>query len=186
MLRGDQLKDTASEVRVRPAYPFDSGRILAWRAEASVGEFQPLDEHGAAAIRRDFSSGLDQLAKGEGTRFGWIIEAPRPVGWVSLAILSWDHGLAEVGYALTHEARGRGIMSAALSQVLDVIFSRSKLYRIEARCDLRNQSSIRVLEANRFQREGTLREYFMLDGQRRDSGLFALLRTDWQERLTVD
>ncbi len=171
---------TESEIRVRPAYPFDAERIGAWRAEESVRRYQPVESHGANAIRRDFSSGSENLSRGQGTRFGWIIDAPRPVGWVTLSILSWEHGLAEIGYALTQEAQGQGIMQIALAKVLETIFDRSSLQRIEARCDLRNLGSIRVLESNQFLREGTLRDYFVLDGKRRDNALFALLRSEWK------
>ena len=165
-------------VSIRPAYPFDAERILAWRAEESVGRYQPLGGQSLADLRNELGNSHDDLALGQGRRFCWIIEARRPVGWMTLSVLSWDHGLAEIGFSLTESARGQGFMRQALTQVLYRLFDRTTLDRIEARCDLRNQASAAVLEACGFRREGVLRGYFVLDGERRDNALYAVLRED--------
>lgn len=169
-----------SDARIRPAYPFDAERILAWRAEESVGRYQPMGEQSLDQVRDQLQSTTEDLARGKGRRFAWIVEAPRPVGWITLAVVSWEHGVAEIGFSLTEAARGRRTMRRALPQVVDLLFARTALERIEARCDLRNEASIRLLEAVGFQREGVLRGYFVLDGERRDNALYALLREDWE------
>ncbi len=165
-------------VNIRPAYPFDADRILAWRAEESVRQYQPLGDQSLDSLRQELSRSHDDLRRGQSRRFCWIIEAPRPVGWMTLSVLSWEHRLAEIGFSLTESARGRGIMRQALTQVVELLFSRSMLDRIEAHCDLRNEASAGVLEACGFRREGVLRGYFVLDGKRRDNALYAILRED--------
>lgn len=70
-------------------------------------------------------------------------------------------------------------MRRALPQLVDLLFSRTSLERIEARCDLRNAASIGLLEAVGFQREGVLRSYFVLEGERRDNALYSVLSHDW-------
>lgn len=171
-----------NRVRVRSAYPFDAERIFAWRTEESVRRYQPMSDQGLEALRRELATTPEELAAEEGRRFCWIVEAPRPVGWLTLSVVSWRHGLAEIGYSLTADAQGHGIMRQALPQVLEILFSRTSLYRIEARCDLRNEASIRLLEAVGFRREGVLRDYFVLDGERRDNVLYAVLRREWREQ----
>lgn len=105
-----------------------------------------------------------------GTRFQWIVlVGGLSAGWLTLAVQSWPHGLAEIGYALSTSYQGRGVMPQALTQVLAQLFLEAPLHRIEARCHVENAASQRVLERVGFQREGQLRGYFILDGRRVDN-----------------
>src|SRR5690606_26259018 len=115
-----------------------------------------------------------------GDRYQWIVLADRrPVGWITLAITSWEQGVAEIGYALTTSAQGRGWMVPALDQLLAELFGRTAIERLEARCSVENVASARVLERCGFRREGLLRGYFLLAGRRVDNWIYAILRTDW-------
>ena len=69
-------------------------------------------------------------------------------------------------------------MPEALALLIDDVFTNTRLRRLEARCSVENRPSIRVLEKLDFNREGLLRAYFILDGQRVDNYLYALLRED--------
>ena len=89
--------------------------------------------------------------------------------------------MAEVGYALTTDAQGRGIIVPALEQLLAELFGHTAIERIEARCSVENVASQRVLERIGFVREGLLRGYFELDGRRVDNFLYAVLRGDYFE-----
>jgi RimJ/RimL family protein N-acetyltransferase len=53
------------------------------------------------------------------------------------------------------------------------------LNRIEADTDPRNLAATRVLEKLGFMREGLLRERWITAGQKSDSALYGLLRSDW-------
>jgi RimJ/RimL family protein N-acetyltransferase len=170
-----------THVRLRPALPADADRLKRWREEWSVRRFQPLHDLTAAQLRSDVSSQrIRNLYRGRGDKFQWIVEADHePVGWVTLVISNWEHGLAEVGYALTTEQQGRGVMVQALTNLLDDLFHRTRLERIEARCAVDNGASQRVLEKVGFAREGRLRAYFSLHGRRVDNYLYAMLKSDW-------
>ena len=63
--------------------------------------------------------------------------------------------------------------------LLDDLFHRTSLERVEARCAVDNEASQRVLEKVGFAREGLLRSYFRLHGKRVDNHLYAMLKTDW-------
>ena len=145
--------------------------------------FQPLHDLSVDQLRSDVSSQrIRNLYRGRGDKFQWIVEADREaVGWVTLVISNWEHGLAEVGYALTTERQGRGVMVQALCTLLDDLFRRTRLERVEARCAVDNHASQRVLEKVGFQREGRLRSYFRLHGKRVDNYLFAILKEEWLE-----
>lgn len=167
---------------LRPARPGDATRLAAWRLDPTIRAHQPLPIIGEEQLRFDLQRQQTyDLAHGRGEKFQWIIEADgTPAGWITLAIINWEHGLAEVGYALVPKFQRHGVMPQALRQLLELLFRKTRLMRIEARCASRNVGSRRVLERSGFQREGTLRQYFTLDGERLDNELYAILRADWQ------
>lgn len=168
-------------VTIRPARVTDAMDLRRWRGEPSVRRYQPLGEVSLADLRADLAGQEPGgLARGRGDRFQWIIEVDRQsAGWVTLAVSSWPHGLAEIGYALSTPFQRRGLMPQALTQVLAQLFLTSTLQRIEARCHVGNRASQQVLEQVGFQREGLLRSYFLLDEVRVDNYLYALLRADF-------
>ncbi|MDX1631643.1 MAG: GNAT family protein [Thermoanaerobaculia bacterium] len=174
---------TDPRITVRPVEPRDAPLLQLWRSEASVRRHQPLAPFTTGELRAEISSRRhNDLWTERGGRFDWIVEVDgRPAGWITLVVHSWDHGLAEWGYALSTAYQGRGIMRRALDRVLPDLFERTSLYRIEARCSVDNIASQKVLEHLGFVREGRLRGYFFLDGKRVDNYLYALTREDREE-----
>jgi len=169
------------EVTLRPAVPRDADLLRQWRAEPSVRRFQPLNELPTSQLRADVASQrIADLYRGRGEKFQWIVQADnQSAGWVTLVVSNWEHGLAEVGYALSTNYQSRGVMTEALQILLDDLFHNTLLERIEARCAVENFGSQRVLEKNNFVQEGRLRGYFKLRGRRIDNFLYSLLREDY-------
>ncbi|HXO29928.1 MAG TPA: GNAT family protein [Thermoanaerobaculia bacterium] len=171
-------------VNLRPASPRDAELLRQWRAETSVRRFQPLNDLPTSQLRADVASQrIAELYRGQGDKFQWIIQVDgQPAGWITLVVSNWEHGLAEVGYALSTAYQSRGLMTEALGLLVEDLFTNTNLERVEARCAIDNDASRRVLEKNGFQREGHLRGYFKLRGRRIDNYLFALLREDYDRR----
>jgi RimJ/RimL family protein N-acetyltransferase len=168
-------------VSVRPARPTDAALLARWRAEASVRQHQPLQQLTAAELRADLAAHrANDLGRGYGQKFQWIVTLDEePGGWITLVANNWEHGVAELGYALSTPFQARGLMACALEQILAEVFCASPLERLEARCSVGNVASQRVLERLGFRREGTLRQYFVLEGARVDNHLYALLRGEY-------
>jgi len=175
---------SAHRVALRPAAPRDADLLRRWRSEPSVRRFQPLNDLSVSQLRSDVAGQrVADLYRGRGEKFQWIIEVEgAPAGWITLVVSNWEHGLAEVGYALSTEWQGRGLMPRALSELLADLFAHTRLERVEARCAVDNAASQRVLERTGFTREGRLRGYFRLRGKRVDNYLYAQLQTDFYAR----
>jgi [ribosomal protein S5]-alanine N-acetyltransferase len=173
-----------ARIAVRPALPGDAAAMERWRHEPSVRRHQPLQEATVAELRSDLArQRMEDLYRGQGERFQWIVLVDgEPGGWITLAILSWEHALAEIGYALSTPHQGRGVMAEALALVLPELFVGAALERIEARCSVDNIASRRLLERLGFVCEGRLRSYFRLHERRIDNFLYALLRDDFLPR----
>src|SRR4029079_14409193 len=99
----------------RPAPPRDADLLRQWRSEPSVRRYQPLNELPTAQLRADVASQrIADHYRGRGEKFQWIVQVDnQPGGWITLVVSNWEHGLAEVGYALSTIYQSRGVMSEA-------------------------------------------------------------------------
>lgn len=178
----DPQKRKELEIRRRPARPQDASILKRWRSETSVRLYQPLSDLSISQIRSDVANQrMADLYRSRGEKFQWIVLVDGvAAGWITLLVSNWEHGLAEVGYALASDFQRRGVMAEALADLLAEIFDNTTLERIEARCAVGNVASQKVLERIGFHREGRLRGYFKLRGERVDNYLFAVLRRDWK------
>ena len=171
----------APSVTLRPAHAGDATLLRQWRAESSVRRHQPLGAVSESQLASELANQrVADLTRGRGEKFQWVIECDgSPAGWITMVVTNWDHGLAEAGYALSTPYQQRGLMAQALNQLLADVFLNSRLERVEARCSIGNVASQKVLERVGFRREGRLRGYFVLDGERVDNYLYAILRSDY-------
>ena len=85
---------------------------------------------------------------------------------------------AEVGIALVQEARGRGIGTAAITQITEFAFVRRNLRRLHLQAISSNLGAIRAYEKAGFVHEGRLREHAWVRGAYEDIVLMGLLRAD--------
>jgi RimJ/RimL family protein N-acetyltransferase len=142
-----------------------------------------LDESvGGAANMPEFTA--DQL-RGELDRLptmlasGWMIPlvvlaGDEIQGGGTLHHLDWQRLQGEIGYWLFPEARGRGTATKTARLLAEHGFALG-LGRIEARVNIGNTASERVLERAGFTREGVLRSMALRSGHRVDQTLFSLL-----------
>ena len=71
-------------------------------------------------------------------------------------------------------------MHEALQALLQHAFDRLDLNRLEADIDPRNLASARTLERLGFQKEGYLRERWIVNDEVSDTALYGLLRREWR------
>ncbi|WP_136660357.1 GNAT family protein [Nitratireductor sp. XY-223] len=83
-----------------------------------------------------------------------------------------------IGYWMSEDSAGKGLMLAGLKAAIPYIFETLQLHRIEAACIPENNRSVRLLEKANFQYEGYLRGYLKINGKWRDHHLYALLSDD--------
>jgi ribosomal-protein-serine acetyltransferase len=102
-----------------------------------------------------------------------IRENDKLVGAIGLHSLEWENRSAQMGYWLSPEARGRGIVTRAAAALTSYAFGRLDLHRVEIRCVVDNRSSRAVAERLGYAFEGVLTEAYCLHGEFRDIALYA-------------
>lgn len=88
---------------------------------------------------------------------------------------------AELGYYIAEEYWGKGIMTEAVRQICEYVFSKSDIIRIYAEPFAYNTASCRVLEKAGFQYEGTLRSNAVKNGKVIDMKMYSLLKEEIEE-----
>lgn len=123
---------------------------------------------------------LEHYRKGDLFQFGIERKLDRQlIGTCTLHQLHEQNRRAEIGYALGRPFWGQGYMHEALVALIDHAFRVAGLHRLEADIDPRNEASARSLERLGFQREGLLRERWIVGDDISDSALYGLLAAEW-------
>lgn len=91
-------------------------------------------------------------------------------------------GQAEFGYSLSREFQGQGYMTEAVGRLLEYLFGELNLHRVVAHADVRNESSVRLLERVGLRREGHFVEAHLLRGEWTSEYGYALLAREWRAR----
>ena len=87
-----------------------------------------------------------------------------------------SHQRAEIGYDLSPNAWGQGYMQEAIRAAIQYGFNHMGLHRIEALVYPENTRSLHLLNKLGFKQEGTLRDYFYLDGKFYDHVILSLIK----------
>jgi len=103
------------------------------------------------------------------------------VGMCSLFNFNIPSRRAELGYALGRPFWGVGYMNEALHALLDHAFFTLNLHRVEADIDPRNLASAKTLARLGFQKEGHLRERWIVNDEISDTAWYGLLRREWED-----
>lgn len=98
----------------------------------------------------------------------------------SVSLHHFGPGRAEVGYDLNPAWWGQGVMTEAVSAVLDYVFGVLALHRVEATIDIDNAASKALLLRLGFTYEGNLRERYPGVNGFEDEHHFGLLRREWE------
>ena len=84
---------------------------------------------------------------------------------------------AELGYYLAEEYWGKGMMTEAVKQVCEYVFTNSDIIRIFAEPFAYNTGSCRVLEKAGFEFEGTLRQNAVKNGKVLDMKMYSIIKS---------
>jgi [ribosomal protein S5]-alanine N-acetyltransferase len=103
------------------------------------------------------------------------------IGTSTLFRLDDQSRRAEIGYILNRRFWGNGFITEALTALVGFAFEKMNLHRIEADIDPRNAASRRVVERLGFQKEGHLRERWIVGDEIQDTLFYGLLRSDWEK-----
>lgn len=160
----------------------DVDAYWAIRNDPSVAEFQSWSLPYPIEKSKEHVARFLELAKPtDGESFGYVIADPVTNAMLGdiVVILGWAGRSAEIGYSLTPRARGRGIATDAVREIIEHLFDVVGVTRISASLHPDNVASMMLLERLGFIYEGTARQSHWVDDVCTDDPHFGLLRSDW-------
>jgi RimJ/RimL family protein N-acetyltransferase len=167
------------EIALRPWEDADLDAMVAICRDPDVARFTRVpDPYSEADAGAWIDAQPGRLETGEGLTLAITAAAGSPVGSVGLRIDPGDREVAEAGYMVAPEARGRGLATTALRLASRWGLRDLGLARVHLTTHLENAASQRVAERAGFRREGVLRSWEEIGGERVDLVMFSLLAAD--------
>jgi len=168
-----------ARLTLRVMHPEDAATLASYRDDVEVARFQDWAmPYGIADAQRLLApqAGLDDLDPTGWTQVA-VEHDGRVVGDVAVE-LDPAAPRAAIGYTLAPDWHHRGLALEAVGAVVDALFQRSAVRRIEASLDPDNVASMRVVETLGFCFEGVARQAALVRGAWVDDARFAILRED--------
>jgi ribosomal-protein-serine acetyltransferase len=108
------------------------------------------------------------------------------IGRIGVYNIDNEHKLGAIGYWLSAEFQGMGIVTRACDRLLTFCFNILFLNRIEIRCATKNYRSMKIPEKLGFTKEGVIREGEYLHNDFVDVYCFSLLQKEWKKRKRIE
>jgi ribosomal-protein-serine acetyltransferase len=105
-------------------------------------------------------------------------------GGVGFHRVDWVNRSTSIGYWLAADAQGRGLMTAAVTALLDYAFFEWELHRVIIEVVVGNERSQAIPERLGFRQEAILRQAKLVRGSHEDTRLYAMLAPEWVARDT--
>ena len=165
-------------VRLRPWSLEDLDDVVRCCNDEQVRRFlPPIPIPYTPLDAEEFITGADEALERDSVTMAVCDAASGELrGAVGMRML--EPGVAQFGYWVDPEARGRGIASTALTLVSRWVLRELAPARLQLFTDVENEASMRVAKRAGFTREGMLRNWYDLRGERRDAVMFSLLPGD--------
>ncbi|MGV8897141.1 MAG: GNAT family N-acetyltransferase [Rhodoglobus sp.] len=109
-------------------------------------------------------------------------EAGRVIGHTYFKLTSVDDITGEIGWTLHPEFEGKGYATEAAEAVLTYAFTVLGLHRVVAELDPRNDASIAMCRRLGMREEALFRENLWFKGAWADTGVYAILQSEWTAR----
>jgi RimJ/RimL family protein N-acetyltransferase len=168
-------------VRLRPPTPHDVEALTAACRDPEIPRWTRIPTPYTRADAEAFVAGATDDWE-EGSAAVFVIEdaaTGKLLGSTGLGRIDHQDRVAEVGYWVAREARGRGVATRAVGMVSRWALAEAGVDRLEALASVENGPSRRVAEACGYRDEGVLRSRVPAkDGTRHDCVMYALLRED--------
>jgi ribosomal-protein-serine acetyltransferase len=104
------------------------------------------------------------------------------VGMIGLHYIDWKNSATSIGYFLSEEAQGNGIITRAVSSLLKYLFETIKINRVEIQVAVNNHKSIAIPERLSFVNEGIRRDGQWLYDHYEDLVTYSMLAKDWNNK----
>ncbi len=164
-------------LELRPFRLDDVDDVHAYASDPIVTQYTDWGPNTLEDTREFVQEAIDDLQETPPMSIALAVEfreSRRVIGTVGLQLTNSELGDASFGFCMNRDYWGRGLATEAAKVLLEWAPGAFDLHRVYATCRPDNRASARVLEKLGLEREGRLRKNIRVNGQLRDSLLYAL------------
>jgi len=166
--------------------PDDFAGLYALQSDPDLLAYVPFGIRSEQEVTEHLDWRLNNRILADGDdRLGIAVTKKHDDGYVGDLVLffaSVDYQCGEIGYMLLPEYQGNGYMTEAVAALIGLGFDSIGLRRIVAHIDARNTSSAAVAERVGMRLEAHHLEDELFKGEWTDSLIYAVLRSEWEQR----
>ena len=108
-----------------------------------------------------------------------IVMDGKPIGSLDLHEIDNVNRHASIGYWMSSQYRGQGIMTRSVERLLTIGFDEFNLHKIILTADVNNKASQAVAERLGLHQEGTMRDQEIINGHFCSLVQYAMLEDEW-------
>ena len=119
--------------------------------------------------------------------YRWVIvekESSACIGQIAVFHIDDKNHWCEIEYCIGSEFQRKGYASEATTAVIDFGFESVNFHKIQVSHKENNTASKGVIQKCGFTYEGTLRDYFYIDGKYVDRLFYSMLKSEWKIKRT--
>lgn len=171
--------------QLRPLEPWQAQEFFDHieRGREHIGRYVGLPDiiEDVAAARAWLQVYADKTAADTGRLLGIRLEGTL-VGGVMFRTMDAAQGTCEAGCWLEPSATGRGLVTRAVTALVDWAVEARGIHRVEWIVAAGNEASINVAKRLGMTHEGTRREAYLYRGERHDEQIWSVLAPEWRKR----
>lgn len=177
---------TYGTLTLRPSRESDIESIYLACQDPLISHFTTVPANYTLEHAQSFVRQLDPEGLQNKREIRFIIESSQGeksalAGVISFHSPNFNNKVAEIGYWIAKESRGKSIGSTAVKVLTNFGFETMGWNRIEAMIDHDNEASKKVVTRAGYEHEGVLRQRVIrADGEVIDMDLYAVLQKNWQ------
>lgn len=165
-------------------YTDDEAMLKYWVADEKI---QSLYSEPVYSTKEEVRGLLDKYigSYAKEDYYRWAVidkENGECIGQIAYFLVDNKNHFAEIEYCIGSQFQCRGYATEATKAVIDFGFNKMNLHKVQICTKTINAPSKRVIEKCGFTYEGTLRDYFFMDGRYVGRLYFSILREEYENR----
>jgi len=154
-----------------------------WANDAEVSRYMRWTPHkDVEETKTVIQEWFDGYCKESTYHWGICLDTDIMIGSVGVIIIAEYDFKGEIGYCIGRKWWGQGYTSEAVGAVIDYMFKKTDIERIEAYHSVENPSSGKVMIKAGMHREGFARHKYRNRDGFQDCDLYGIVREEWQNQ----
>ena len=180
---GTNTIETERLVLRRFKYTDDDSMLRNWIADEKIQTMYAEPVYSTKAeVRELLDKYIGSYEKDDYYRWAVIEKSSNEcIGQIAYFLVDSKNHFAEIEYCIGADYQCRGYATEAAKAVIEYGFERINLHKVQICTKTINAPSKRVIEKCGLTYEGTLRDYFYMDGEYVGRHYFSILRSEYED-----